>query len=107
LALEIALVVHELDRRGAGVLRPAVRGDDRLAEQRVLDPLVGDVVVEDVGDRGLEDDVDHHRGAVEHVLDLGAARRVAEPRVALAGAQLAPDDVEDLLVGPVAVDVLL
>src|SRR3954469_12307140 len=30
-AVQVALVVHELDRRRAGVLRPAVGGDDRLA----------------------------------------------------------------------------
>ena len=41
LALEVALVVHELDRGRAGVLRAAVGGDHALAEQRVLEPLVG------------------------------------------------------------------
>ncbi len=40
LALEVALVVHELDRRGALVLRAALGGDHALAEQRVLEALV-------------------------------------------------------------------
>ena len=107
LALEVALVVHELDRRGAGVLRAAVGGDHALAEQRVLEALVLHVVVEDVGDRRVEDDVEHRLLAVQEVLDLLARRALADPGVAAAGAQPAADLVEEVLVGPVAVDVLL
>ena len=106
LALEVALVVHELDRGRAGVLGPAVGGDHALAEQRVLQALVAHVVVEDLGDRGAEDDVDHRLLAIEELLDLGARRGLAHPRVALPRAQLAADGVEEVLVGPVALDVL-
>ena len=66
-----------------------------------------DVLVEDVGDRGLEDEVDHLLLAAEQLLDLGPGRRVADPGVAGALAELAADVVEELLVGPVAVDVAL
>ena len=77
-----------------------------LAEQRVLEPLVAHVVVEHLGDRGVEDDVDHRLLASQQLLDLGAARRLADPRVALALAQALADLVEEVLVGPVALDVL-
>ncbi len=73
----------------------------------VFSALVGEVGVEHLGDRGLEDEVDHLPRAAEHRLDLLAARAVADPGVALALAQLAADLVEELLVGPVAGDVLL
>src|SRR3954463_15821566 len=105
LALEVALVVHELDRGGARVLRAAVGRDHALAEQRVLQALVAHVLVEHLGDRGAEHDVDHVLLALEQLLDLVARRRVAEPRVAVARAQAAADLVEEVLVGPVAVDV--
>ena len=107
LALEVALVVHELDRGGAGILRAAVGGDHALAEQRVLQALVLHVVVEDVGDRRVEDDVEHRLLAVQQILDLLAGRALADPGVAPARAQPAADLVEDVLVGPVALDVLL
>ena len=90
-----------------GSCGPRERADDALAEEGVLDPLVGHVLVEHVGDRGLEDDVDHRLLAAQHLLDLGARRRVAHPRVALAGAQAPADLVEEVLVGPVARDVAL
>ena len=106
-ALEVALVVHELDARGALVLRARPGADHALAEERVLEPLVAHVVVEHLGDRGVEDDVDHRLLAVQELLELGAARRVAEPAVALAGAQAPADLVEEVLVGPVALLVLL
>ena len=106
LALEVALEVHELDRGGAGVLGPAVGGDHALAEERVLQPLVVHVVVEHLGDRGAEDDVEHRLLAAEQLLDLGARRGLAHPGVARAGAQLAADGVEEVLIGPVALDVL-
>ena len=85
---------------------PAVGGDDALAEERVLQPLVAHVVVEHLGDRGAEDDVEHRLLAAEQLLDLRARRRLAHPRVARAGAQLAADLVEEVLIGPVALDVL-
>ena len=59
LAVEVALVVHELDRGGAVVVGPAPGPDDPLTEQRGLQPLVGDVLLQHVGDRCLEDEVDH------------------------------------------------
>src|SRR4051794_11503758 len=105
-ALEVALVVHELDRCRAGVLGPAVGGDDALAEERVLQALVAHVVVEHLRDRGAEDDVEHRLLAAQQLLDLRARRRLAHPRVARAGAQLAADLVEQVLIGPVTLDVL-
>ena len=80
LAVEVALVVHELDRRGAGLVGPAPGADDPLAEERRLQPLVGDVAVEHLGDRGLEDEVDHLLRAAEHRLDLLAGRACRRPR---------------------------
>ena len=65
-----------------------------------------DVVVEHLGDRGAEDDVEHRLLAAEQLLDLRARRGLAHPRVARAGAQLAADLVEEVLIGPVALDVL-
>ncbi len=105
LASHVALEVHELDRGRARVLRPTPGADDPLAEEGGLEALVGHVVVEHVGDRSLEDEVDHRAVGAEELLDLGPGRRLAHPGVPLALAQLAPDLVEQLLVGPVAVDV--
>ena len=93
-------------RRGALVVRARPGADDALAEERVLEALVVHVVVEDLGDRGLEDDVDHRLLAVQELLQLGARRRLADPGVALAGAQALADLVEEVLVGPVALLVL-
>jgi hypothetical protein len=59
LPVQVALVVHELDRGRAGLVGAAPGADDPLAEERRLDPIVVEVAVEDVGDRGLEDEVDH------------------------------------------------
>ncbi len=103
--VEVALVVHELDRGGAGLVGAAPGADDPLAVEGGLDPLVADVAVEHLGDRVLEDEIDHLLVAAEQLLDLGARRRVALPGVALALAQLLADVVEQLLVLPVAVDV--
>ena len=46
--------------------------DDALAEEGVLEALVLEVIVEHLGDRGVEDDVDHRLLAVEELLELGA-----------------------------------
>ena len=62
--------------------------------------------LEHVGDRGVEDEVDHLLRAAEHLLDLVTGRAVADPGVALAFAQALAALVEELLVGPVAGDVL-
>ena len=61
-----------LMRRGALVVRAGPGADDALAEERVLEALVVEVVVEHLGDRGLEDDVDHRLLAVQELLELGA-----------------------------------
>ena len=104
-AVEVALVVHQLDRGGARVPRTRPGPDHPAAEERVVQPLVGEVVRHHLGDRRLEDEVDHRLVAAEHRLDLGPGRRVALPGVALALAQQLADVVVELLMAPVAVDV--
>ncbi len=105
LALQVALVVHELHRCGAPVLGAGIGADHALAEQRVLQPLVGEVVVEHIADRGLEQDLGQPRVATHQLLELVAGGRRAEPAVACARAQELAHVVEDLFVGPVALDV--
>ena len=86
--------------------RAGVRADDALTEERVLHALVVDVVVEHIGDRRVEEDVDHPLVVTEQRLELVARRGVADPGVAAPGAQPLPHLVEDVLVRPVAVDVV-
>src|SRR5215211_4366460 len=105
LAVEVALVVHELDRGGAGLAGAAPGSDDPLAEQRGLQPLVVEVLIEHIGDRSLEQEIDHLLVAVEELLELRPPRRIAYPGVASALSQLAAHLVEELLISPVAVDV--
>ena len=106
LALEVALVVHELDRRGALVLRAGLGADDALAEERVLEALVARC-----GRRAPRRSRRSKTTSIivcspcEQLLELGAGRRLADPGVALAGAQALADLVEEVLVGPVALDV--
>ena len=102
LPLEVALVVHQLDRGRPGLVGAAPGADDPLAVEGGLQALVGEVVVEDVGDGGLEHEVDHRLVATQDLLDLAASGSVPDPGVALALAELDPDLVEELLVGPVA-----
>ena len=104
--VELAHVVHQVDHRRALVLWPAVGGDEALAVERVLDPLVVHVRVEHVGDRRFEDEVDQVRIA-QHLLELGARGGVADPGVPLALAELAAGAVERLAVGLPALDVLV
>ncbi len=75
-------------------------------KRRGLQPLVVQVRIEDVGDRGLEAEVDHLLVAAEDLLDLGPGGGIPDPGVALALAQQLADVVEELLVCPVALDVL-
>ena len=91
-----------MDPGRAGVAGPGPGADDPLAVQRGAQPLVADVVLHDLGDRGLEDDVDGLGVAGEELLDLGPVGRVAHPGVAPAVAQRAADPVEQGLVGLVA-----
>ena len=105
LPLEVALVVHQLHGRRAPVTGAGVGADHALTEERVLDALVADVVVEHVRDRRLEEDVDHPLVVAEHGLELVAGGRVPDPAVPAPGAQQLAHVVEDLLVRPVAVDV--
>ncbi len=79
LPAEVALVVHQLDRRRAPVARAGVRADHALAVQRVLQALIVDVVVEHLGDRRVEQDVDHPLVVAEHRLELVARGRLADP----------------------------
>ena len=61
-----------LIERGALVVGAGPGADDALAEEGVLEALVLEVIVEHLGDRGVEDDVDHRLLAVEELLELGA-----------------------------------
>ena len=75
--------MHEFHRGGARVARAGESADHALAEQRVLQSLVGDELVEDVGDGCVEQRVDHQLLA-EDLFELGTRGRVADPGV-LAG----------------------
>ena len=86
--------------------RAGVGTDHTLAVERVVQPRVAHVVLEDVGDRRLEDDVDHRPIVSEELFDLGPGRGITDPCVAGTGTQPSPDLVEDRLVGPVPLDVL-
>jgi hypothetical protein len=80
--------------------------DHALAVERVLQALVVDVLVEHIGDRRVEEDVDHPLVVTEQRLDLFPHGGFADPGVATSSAQSLPHLVEDVLVGPVAVDVV-
>jgi hypothetical protein len=74
-----------------------------LPEERVLETLIRDVVVQHLRNRCLEEDVDQRLVVAHEVLELGPAGRLAHPRVPGTGPQLAAQGIEHLLVGPVAV----
>jgi len=82
--------VHELDPGGALGLWAAPRADESLGDERRLEPLVVHEFVEDVGDGGLEDQVDRALVVAEQIFDLGPVGRLADPRVALAATKLDP-----------------
>ena len=80
-AEQVPLMVHEVNRRGAGVPRARVGPDDPLAHESILEPLVSHIAIERFGDRFLEHDRDQLAVAAQDPLDLGSARRGATPGV--------------------------
>src|SRR5207244_11733880 len=68
---------------GARVTWTGTGADDALAVQGGAQPIVAHVVLDDVGDRGVEQGVDRLAVVAEPRLDLVARRRGAEPGVAL------------------------
>ena len=104
---EVALEVHQLHRRRPRVPGARVGADHALAEERVLEPLIGHVAVDRLRHRLLEHDRDQ-LGVAEQLRDLGPGRRRALPGVApRAAAQQAAGAVEHLLVRERAPDVVL
>src|SRR5437899_2077383 len=67
---------------------------------------IAHVTLDDVGDRLLEHHLDELAVTTEQLLDVGAVRRLTQPRVAPAGAQGAAYPREELLVAEVAVDIV-
>ena len=96
-----------VDAGGARVARAGTGADDALAVQGGAQPFVADVVLDDVGDRGVEQRVDRLSVVAEPRLDLVARRSVAEPCVAfgLPIAQRPTDAREQIGIGEVAVHV--
>ncbi len=82
-----------------------VRADEPLPVQGGAQPVVPHVAFDDVGDRGLEDHLDGLGVAAEQLLERGPVRGVADPGVAVSGAEGPADAVEQRPVGPVAVDI--
>src|SRR5205814_194813 len=78
-----------------------------LAVQGRAKAFVGDIALDDLGNRGAEDHVDGLFVVVEKILDLFAGWRLADPRVALPMAQGAADAGEQVLVCQEPLDVAL
>ena len=95
-----------MDRRGAAVTRPSPGADQALAVQSGVQARIAHVTLDDVGDRLLEHHLDELAVTTEQLLDVGAVRRLTQPRVAPAGAQGAAYPREELLVAEVAVDIV-
>ena len=81
------------------------RADDALTVEGPLQTLVVHMAVDDLGDGGVEEGLDHLRVVAQQFLELGPLRRLAHPGVAGAFAQRDAHAVEEVLVGELALDV--
>ena len=104
-AFQLAQEVHELHERRARVVRAGPRPDDALPVEGPLEPLVAHVAVDDLGDRGLVEGLDHLRVVAQQLLQLGPLGSLAHPRVPAALAQGDAHAIEEVLVGELALDV--
>ena len=97
-ALQPARSVHDPDRRGAGIAGADPGAGDALPVQRGPQPLVLDVAFHHIGDGFGEHQADEFGVVAEQVLDLRAARCLAQPGVTRALPQRPPHPREQLLV---------
>ena len=97
-----------MDGGGAWIAGAGERADDPLAVEGGAEAFVGHVPFDDVGDRGVEQDLDQLGIVAQSFLEFGAGRRGAEPgvgRLAVVASEGPPDAAEERLVGQVAVDI--